>query len=186
MLTITDLKNGTLFEDGGTPWQILEYQHSKMGRGGAVLKTKIRNLLTGAVVDRTYKGSDKFEPVSLDRKHAQYLYSDGNGYVFMDEATYDQFTLGKDIIGDSPKYVREGESIQLQYYKGKPINIDLPVKVTLKVTEAMQADKGNTATAATKPITLETGLVVNAPMFIKTGEEVVVDTRTGTYVERAK
>jgi elongation factor P len=186
MLGITDLKNGTLFEDGGQPWQILEYQHSKMGRGGAVLKTKIRNLVTGAVVDRTYKGSDKFEPVQLERKTAQYLYQEGTNYVFMDESTYDQFILGADILSDSPKYIKEGESIQLQYFQGKPINVDLPVKVALKVTEAPQADKGNTATAATKQITLETGLKVQAPMFIKPGEMVIVDTRTGTYVERAK
>lgn len=186
MIGITDLKNGTIFEDGNQPWVVLEYQHSKMGRGGAVLKTKIRNLITGAVVDRTYKGSDKFEPVQLERKTAQYLYQDGTGYVFMDEATYEQFNLGSDILGDAPKYIKEGESIQLQYFQGKPINVDLPVKVALKVTEAPQTDKGNTATAANKTITLETGLTVQAPMFIKTGETIIVDTRNGSYVERAK
>lgn len=186
MIGITDLKNGTIFEDQGQPWQILEYQHSKMGRGGAVLKTKIKNLITGAVVDKTYKGSDKFEPVQLERKVAQYLYQEGDGFVFMDEATYDQFNLSKEVLGDGDKYIKEGESIQLQYFHGKPINVDLPVKVTLKVTEAMQADKGNTATAASKPITLETGLTINGPMFINEGDSVVVDTRTGTYVERAK
>ena len=104
----------------------------------------------------------------------------------MDEATYDQFNLGKEVIGDTPKYIKEGESVQLQFFKEKPINIDLPVKVTLKVVEAMQADKGNTATAASKPIKLETGLTINGPMFINEGDSVVVDTRTGSYVERAK
>lgn len=185
MLGITDLKTGTIFEDGGQPWQVLEYQHTKMGRGGAVLKTKIRNLITGAVIDKTYKGSDKLEPIRLERKNAQYLYKDGANHVFMDQETYDQFNLPREIIGDAAKYIKEGESIQLQYYKGKPINIDLPVKVTLKVTEAMDGDKGNTATAATKPVTLETGLKVNGPMFLKVGDSVVVDTRTGNYVERA-
>jgi elongation factor P len=186
MLGITDLKNGTIFEDGGQPWQILEYQHTKMGRGGAVLKTKIRNLVTGSVIDKTYKGSDKLQPVQLERKNAQYLYKEGSYYVFMDNETYDQFNLDAKIIGDTPKYIKEGESVQLQFYKGSPINIDLPVKVTLKVTEAMQADKGNTATAASKPITLETGLTINGPMFINEGDSVVVDTRTASYVERAK
>jgi elongation factor P len=186
MIGITELKNGTIFEDGGQPWQVLEYNHSKQGRGGAVLKTKIKNLITGSVVDKTYKGSDKLEPVQLERRNAQYLFQEGTDYVFMDEATYDQFNLGKDVLGDAPKYIKEGESIQLQYFKGKPINIDLPVKVTLKVTEAMQADKGNTATAASKPITLETGLTINGPMFINEGDSVVVDTRTASYVERAK
>ena len=185
MIGITDLKNGTIFLDGGQPWQILEYQHSKMGRGGAVLKTKIRNLITGAVVDKTYKGSDKLEPVQLERKRAQYLYKEGATYVFMDESTYDQFNLASDLIGDSPKYIKEGESIQLQYFQGKPINIDLPVKVTLKVIEAMEANKGNTATAASKPVTLETGLQVSAPMFVKEGDSLVIDTRNGSYVERA-
>jgi elongation factor P len=186
MLGITDLKNGTIFEDGGQPWQVLEYHHTQMGRGGAVMKTKLRNLITGAVIDKTYKGSDKLEPVSLDRRKAQYLYKEDSNYVFMDEQTYDQFNLSKDIIGDAPKYIKEGESIQLQFYKEKPINIDLPVKVTLKITEAMQADKGNTATAASKPVTLETGLIVNGPMFLNEGDSVVIDTRTGAYVERAK
>jgi elongation factor P len=186
MLGITDLKNGTVFEYKGQPWQILEYQHSKMGRGGAVMKTKIRNLITGSTVQETFQGSDKFNPVSLERKKAQFLYNDGVGFVFMDEQTYDQFTLDDSAVGDAPKYIKEGESIQLVYYDGKPISLDLPVKVKLKVTEAMQADKGNTATAASKPITLETGLVINGPMFIKEGETIVVDTRDGSYVERAK
>lgn len=185
MLGITDLKNGTTFEFEGQPWLVLNYEHSKQGRSGAVLRTKIKNILTGAIVQRTFQGSDKFEPVHLERKKAQYLYQDETGYIFMDETSYDQFTFDKDTVGEASKYIKEGDSIELQYYKEKPINLNIPIKVKLKVTEADQADKGNTATAATKPIKLETGAVINGPLFIKPGDTVVVDTRDGSYVERA-
>jgi elongation factor P len=185
MLGINDLKNGTVFENEGQPWLVLDYQHSKMGRGGAVLKTKLKNLITGATLQKTFQGSDKFEPVNLERKRAQYLYEDDGNYFFMDETSFEQFGLDTKTAGDTAKYIKEGESIQLQYYKGKPINIDLPIKVKLKVTVAEKTDKGNTATAASKPITLETGLTINGPMFIKEGDTVVVDTRDGSYVERA-
>lgn len=185
MIGINELKNGTVFEHEGQPWLVLEYQHSKMGRGGAVLRTKIKNLLSGSIVNKTFQGSDKFESVQLERKKAQYLYEDEAGFVFMDEVTYDQFTLDRETVGNTPKYIKEGDTIQLQFYKGRPINIDLPIKVKLKVTEAPQADKGNTATGASKQITLETGLTVQGPMFIKEGDTIVVDTRDGSYVERA-
>jgi elongation factor P len=185
MYGINDLKTGTTFEEGGQPWLVLTYEHSKMGRGGAVLRTKLKNLLTGATVQKTFQGSDKFEPVNLERKKAQYLYEDSGIYFFMDEVSFEQFPLDAAIGGDAAKYIKEGDSIQLQYYKGKPINVDLPIKVKLKVTHAEKADKGNTATAATKPVELETGFTVNAPMFIKEGDTIVIDTRDGSYVERA-
>lgn len=185
MLGITDLKNGTVFEHDGQPWLVLDYTHSKMGRGGAVLKTKLKNVITGATVQKTFQGSDKFEPVSLERKTAQYLYKDGEDYVFMDEASYEQFTLTPRVVGDAAKYTKEGESIELHYYKGKPISLNIPIKVKLRVTEAETADKGNTATGAQKPIKLETGAVIHGPLFLKVGDSVIVDTRTGTYVERA-
>lgn len=185
MLSITDLKTGVMFELSGEPWQILEYQHSKTGRAGAVLRTKIKNLETGATVQKTFQGSEKFEPVQIERKKAQYLYKD-SGFVFMDSANYNQFTLGKEVVGDAVRYIKEGDEIQLAFFKGKPIAIELPIKVSLKVTEAPEADKGNTATAATKQITLETGYKLSAPMFIKSGDSVVVDTRDGSYVERSK
>ncbi len=185
MFTINDLKNGTVFEENGQPWLVLEYQHSKMGRGGAVLKTKLKNLITGAVVAKTFQGSDKFMEVNLERKRAQYLYQEGEFFVFMDSATYEQFNLGKEIVGSLPDFVKEGEEIQLQYYKEKPINIDIPIKVKLQVAEAAETDKGNTATAATKTVKLETGLSIQAPLFVKKGDTLVVDTRNSSYVERA-
>lgn len=186
MYGINDLKTGTVFEDGGQPWIVLDYQHSKMGRSGAVLRTKLKNLVTGATLQKTFQGSDKLQPVSLERKKAQYLYNDGTGYVFMDQENYEQFTFGEDVVGDHIKYIKEGDLVELQYYKDNPISLNVPIKVPLKVTEAMEADKGNTATAATKPITLETGLVIQGPMFIKKGDTLIIDTRDGSYVERAK
>jgi elongation factor P len=183
MLSINDLKTGVIFEDAAEPWQVLEYQHSKMGRGGAVLRTKIKNLKTGAILNRTFQSSEKFEAVKLERKKAQYLYEDA-GSVFMDTSSYEQFTLSKEIVRDTLMYIKEGDEIQLAFYDGKPISIDLPIKVKLLVSEAADADKGNTATAATKQVTLETGLKVNVPMFIKKDDVLIIDTRNGTYVER--
>ncbi|MDD3481168.1 MAG: elongation factor P [Patescibacteria group bacterium] len=185
MLSITDLKTGVIFEIAGEPWQVLEQEHSKTGRAGAVLRTKIKNLETGATVGKTFQGSDKFEPVRIERKKAQYLYLD-NGLVFMDTETYEQFTLGKEVVGNATNFMKEGDEVQLMLYKGRAIAVELPIKVSLKVTEAPEADKGNTATAATKQITLETGYKLNAPMFVKQGDSIIVDTRDGSYVERAK
>lgn len=184
MLSITDLKNGVIFEDNNEPWQILEYQHSKTGRAGAVLRTKIKNLVTGAIINKTIQASEKFPEVTLERKKAQYLYED-NGYVFMDTSTYNQFILGKDVAQNTLDYIKEGDEIQLAFYNNKPILIDLPIKVKLKVTESAKTNKGNTTGSATKQITLETGLKINVPLFIKQDEIIVVDTRDGSYVERA-
>jgi elongation factor P len=183
MLTITELKTGTVFEDQDQPWLVLEYQHSKTGRAGAVMRTKLKNLATGATVQKTFQGSDKFTPVRLEHKRAQYLYED-NGHVFMDSESYEQFNLQPEIVGSAMNYIKEGEEIQLVFYHDKPISIDLPIKVKLKVIEAPGTDKGNTATAATKTANLETGLRVNVPLFVKTGDSIVVDTRDGSYVER--
>jgi elongation factor P len=185
MIGINELKTGTVFELEGQPWAVLEYQHSKMGRGGAVLKTKIKNLVTGSIVQRTFQGSEKFEQIQLERKTAQYLYNDGSNDIFMDEQTFEQFALDKETVGQTVKYIKEGDSVELHYYKGKPISLNIPVKVKLKVVSAPQADKGNTATGATKTIKLETGLEIQGPLFIKEGDTVVVDTRDGSYVERA-
>ncbi|MDD3678935.1 MAG: elongation factor P [Patescibacteria group bacterium] len=184
MLSINDLKTGIIFEDLCEPWQVLEYQHSKMGRGGAVLRTKIKNLKTGAILNRTFQSSEKFKEVRLERKKAQYLYED-SGSVFMDTSNYEQFILPTEITKDALKYIKEGDEIQLAFFDGKPISIDLPIKVKLRVSEAAKADKGNTATAATKQVVLETGLSVNTPLFIKEGDLLVIDTRDGSYVERA-
>lgn len=185
MLSITDLKTGVIFEINNEPWEVLDYQHSKTGRAGAVLRTKIKNLKNGSTINKTFQSSEKFIEVSLERKRARYLYED-NGLVFMESSTYEQFIINKETAKEAKKYIKEGDEIQLVFYDNSPIKIDLPPKVTLSVTESMDANKGNTATAATKKITLETELQIDAPLFIKKGEKIIVDTRDSTYVGRAK
>ncbi len=186
MYGITDLKTGIVFEFEGEPYVVLEYQHSKMGRGGAVLKTKIKNLMTGVIISKTFRGGEKFPPVSIERKKAQFLYRDGDNFNFMDQATYEQVALGGDFIGVASKYLIEGEAYQLQLFEGKAIAIDLPIRMDFTVTEAEKGLKGDSATGATKVVKIETGLKVNVPLFIKKGDRIRIDTRGGSYVERAK
>ncbi len=186
MYGITDLKVGVIFEFEGEPYVVLESQHSKMGRGGAVLKSKIKNLMTGVIISKTFRGGEKFNTVEIERAKAQFLYCEGKEYFFMDQTTYEQMSLDKDFVGEASKYLMEGETYQLQVYKGKPISIDLPIKMNFLVTEAEKGLKGDTASGATKRVKIETGLAVNVPLFIKKGDRIRVDTRDGSYVERAK
>jgi len=186
MYDINDLKVGTVFEYGGEPLVVLESQHSKLGRGGAILRAKVKNLTTGVITSPTYRGNDKFIPISIDRKKAQFLYSEGQSYHFMDQDSYEQVSLSSDFIGNSKNFLVEGASYQLQLYKGSPISIDLPIKMEFMVTEAEKGLKGDTASAATKPVKIETGLMVNVPLFIKKDDKIRIDTRDGSYVERAK
>jgi len=186
MYGINDLKNGTTFELDGQPFIVLDYQHSKQGRSGAVLRTKIRNLLTGATVQRTFSGSEKFAEVDIERKKVQYLYADGDRYYFMDQKDYTQFDLPAEELGHSVNYLKDGEVVQFQFYGDKPINLDLPVKMDFKVTEAGEGLKGDSASGSTKVVTVETGLKVNVPLFIKEGDLIRLNTTDGSYVERAK
>jgi elongation factor P len=185
MYSINDLKTGTTFELDGSPFVVLDYQHSKMGRGGAVLRTKIKNLLTGATVQRTFQGSDKFEEIRIERKKVQYLYCEGGRYYFMDQDDYSQFDLSKEDLETAVNYLKDGEIVQFQYYKGKPINIDLPIKMEFVVTEASEGLKGDRVSAATKPVVIETGISVDVPLFVKQGDRIRIDTRNGQYIERA-
>lgn len=186
MYGITDLKVGVIFEFEGEPYLVLESQHSKMGRGGAVLKSKIKNLITGVIIGKTFRGGEKFHTVEIERKKAQFLYSEGKDSIFMDQSTYEQMSLGSSFIGEASKYLMEGETYQLQIYKGSPLSIDLPIKMDFLVTEAEKGLKGDTTSGATKPVKIETGLKVYVPLFIKKGDKIRVDTRDGSYVERAK
>jgi len=186
MYAISDLKNGTTFEVDGAPFIVLDYQHSKKGRSGAVMRTKIKNLLTGAIVQRTFSGNEKFPEVDIERRKVQYLYKDGNSYYFMDVASYDQFDMAAEDLGNNTNYLKDGEVVQFQFYLDKPINLELPVKMDFEVTEASEGLKGDTASGATKMVTLETGLTVYVPLFIKQGDKVRVNTTDGSYVERAK
>ncbi len=185
MYSINDLKTGTTFEYDQAPYIVLDYQHSKMGRSGAVLRTKLKNLITGATVQHTFQSSDKLEEIRIERRKVQFLYQDSGRYFFMDQEDYSQFDMSKEDLETAVNYLKDGEIIQFQYYKDKPINIDLPIKMTFEVTQASEGLKGDTVSAATKQVKIETGMMINAPLFIKQGDKIRVDTRTGQYVERA-
>ena len=186
MYSINDLKTGTTFELDSQPYVVLDYQHSKQGRSGAVLRTKLKNLISGATIQRTFSGSEKFNEVQIDRKKVQYLYLDNGRYYFMDQNDYTQFDLPAEDLGNNVNYLKDGEVVQFQFYGERPINLDLPVKMDFLVTEASEGLKGDTASGSTKVVTIETGLKVNVPLFIKQGDLIRINTTDGSYVERAK
>jgi len=185
MLGITDLKVGTKFSLDGDPFVVLSYYHSKMGRGGAVVKTKIKNLRSGATFDKTFQGSDKVDEADLSKKSATYLYSDAESANFMDTDSYEQFTLPIAKIGTQKQFLIENSPVDILYFGDEPMDIELPIKMTFRVISAPPSIKGNTASAVTNKVTLETGAIVDAPVFVKEGDKIVVDTRDGSYVERA-
>lgn len=185
MLGITALKTNTKIELDGDPYVVVDYQHAKMGRGGAVVRTKLKNLKTGATLQKTFQGNDKVKPAPLQTRTGQYLFSDGGRYTFMDTKTYEQFAIPDSIVGDAAKFLKEGLEVSLLDFKGDVIAVELPIKVPFKVTETDPGLKGDTAAGGSKPATLESGAVVTVPLFVQTGDSVVVDTRTGAYVERA-
>lgn len=185
MYSITDLKVGTCITLDGQPFVVTSYSHSKQARGGAVVNTKLKNLITGNSLPKTFQGNDKIEPAEISFSRAQYLYNDGTDYFFMDGDSFEQFSFPGSDLGEQTKYLIDGSNVDIQNYDGKPIGVKLPIKMTFEVTDTPPGVKGDTATGGTKPATLETGLVVNVPLFIKAGDKVVVNTETGDYVERA-
>lgn len=186
MLGITDLKTGTTIDMDGAPVMVVDYQHSKMGRGGAVLRTKLRNLKTGAIFDITFKSSDKFDEAVLDRRNCTYLYAEGDQHSFMDSQSFEQFTLTSEEVGPKARFLKEGAEMQILFYEEKPVSVVFPIKMDFEVAHTEPGVKGDTATGGTKPATLETGAVITVPLFIKIGEKIRVNTEEGTYVERAK
>lgn len=185
MLTINDLKIGTKCIFNGDPHVVVFSQHSKQGRAGAVLRSKLKNLLNGATVEHTFAGAEKLEEAILETKQAQFLYGDNESFYFMDPTSFEQFEIAKNQIDDVAKFLKDGETIDILYYDGKAINIQLPIKMKFKITYTEPGFRGNTATNVLKPATIETGAEVRVPIFIKEGDEIVIDTRTGEYVERA-
>jgi elongation factor P len=182
----TDLKTGVLIELEGAPYQVTEYSHAAMGRGGAVVRTKLKNLLTGQVVEKTWRTADKIAPANIERKNAQFLYRDGDILHFMDETTYEQEALPVSIAGDQAKFLVEGSTLQLQSFKDKVIGVDMGNNVYLKVTETEPGLKGDTVSNTLKAATVETGVTVMVPLFINVDDVIKVDTRTGAYLERQK
>ena len=186
MYSPTDLKKGTVIQIDGQPYRVLDYNQKVMGRGGSIVNVKIKNLVTGAVIPKTYKGAEKIERAEVTNKTVQYLYSDGSDFHFMDPVSFEQFQLGADDMADAGDYLLEGDEVSLQSFEGRVINVELPTSVTLKVTYTEIAVKGDTTSSILKDATLETGKVIKVPAFIKTDDTVKVDTRTGSYLERAK
>lgn len=185
MLGLTDIKTGRTIIHNGEPYLVLDYLHSMIGRGGAVMRTKLKNLLTGVIIDYTFSGTDKVDEAEMSNSHAQYLYHEGDEYQFMDTETYDQFFLTTKSLGDATKYLVEGTEVSILNWNNRPINIAVPVKVTLTVTDAPPGIKGDSVSGGDKVVTLETGLQVTTPLFVKTGDRIIVNTEKGTYVSRA-
>ena len=184
MYSTTDFRRGLKIEYKGEPYEIIEFQHVKPGKGAAFVKTRMKNLLTGNVLDINFRSGDKFEKPDLEEREMQFLYSDGSGYWFMDVETYDQISIPADNLGEKAGYLQEGIQVTILFYKGKAIDIELPNFVELKVVETEPGVRGDTVSGGSKPAKLETGLVVNVPLFINEGDVIKIDTRTGEYVER--
>lgn len=185
MITAGDFRNGVTFEADGNILQIIEFQHVKPGKGAAFVRTKTRNVITGAVLERTYNPNDKYPTAFVERKDMQYLYADGDLYYFMDMESYEQLPIDSHKLGDSFAFVKENMEVKVLSYKGNVFGIEPPNFVELKVTQTDPGFKGDTATNATKPATLETGAEIKVPLFIEEGEMIRIDTRTGEYMERA-
>lgn len=183
---VTDLKKGTVFQLDGTPYKVVEYSQKVVGRGGSIVNLKIKSLTDGKVLDKTFKGNDSIQPADVTNANAQFLYSDGGTFYFMDEESFEQHEIDADIVGDYANYMKEGDRVQTQSFNGQVISVELPKNVHLKVTYAEDAVKGDTSSSITKDATLETGAVVKVPAFIKTGDVISVDTTSGAYRERKK
>lgn len=186
MYSPTDLKKGTVIQIDGQPFRVLDYNQKVMGRGGSIVNVKLKNLISGAVIPKTYKGQEKIESAEVRTKTAQYLYSDGNDYFFMDPANFEQFQLPTDDVENVREYLREGDEVGLQFFGERVINVELPTSLSFTVTYTENAVKGDTSSSIQKDATLETGKVIKVPAFIKTGDVVKIDTRDGSYLERAK
>ena len=184
MVTAGDFRNGITFEMEGGVYQIIEFQHVKPGKGAAFVRTKIKNVISGAVVERTFSPTDKFENAYIDRKDMQYSYTDGDLYYFMDLETYEQIPLDHEKVADALLYLKENENATIRFFKGEAFQVNAPNFVELVVTQTEPGFKGDTATGANKPATVETGAQITVPLFVNEGDTIRVDTRTGEYMER--
>ena len=186
MITAGDFRNGVTFEMDGKVMQVVEFQHVKPGKGAAFVRTKMKNVITGAVTETSFNPTAKFEQAFVDRKEMEYSYNDGDLYYFMDMETYDMLPVNKSVLGDNFKFVKENMSCKIMSYKGSVFGVEPPNFVELEVTETDPGFKGDTATNVTKPATLETGAEIKVPLFINAGDRIRIDTRTGEYMERCK
>ena len=184
MIDVNELRKGVTFELDNNLFKVTDYSHHKPGRGKATIRIKTRNLRTGANLDMSFNSGDRVQDIRLDFHNVQYLYTDGDFYHFMDLETYEQPALSAEVLGEVTQYLKEGLEVKLTFFEGEPLDIDLPTTIEVQVTEALPAVRGDTATGVTKKVTTETGLQVDCPSFVETGDVIRVDTRTGTYVTR--
>ena len=184
MIQAGDFRNGSTFEQDGNVLQVVEFQHVKPGKGSAFVRTKTRNVMTGAVTETTYNPSDKFPAAQIDRRDMQYLYEDSGLYYFMDTETYEQLPLNHDQVEDAIAFIVENQNVKIRFFKGSPFSVEAPNFVELLITHSEPGVRGDTATGTTKPATLETGYTLNVPLFVNEGDRIRVDTRTGEYMER--
>ena len=182
----TDLKKNVLITLDGQPYKVIDYSQKVMGRGGSIVNVRVKNLITGALIPKTFKGQEKIEPAEVTTKKVQYLYKDEDKFYFMDPSTFEQYELSNDLVGDSKDFMKDGDEMEIQFYNGSAINLTLPKNLWLEVTYTENAVKGDTSTSVMKDATLETGVVVKVPAFIKTGDVISVDTETYAYRERQK
>jgi len=186
MLPVTSLKNGTIFQENGQPFLVIKYEHKKLGRGKANIKIKARNIKTGALLERTFISGAKVEEAMVEKKTLQFLYFEGENAIFMDPVSFEQVEVAKEVFDGQKKFMQEGEKVEVLFFEGEAVSVELPLSLVLKVTETGPGVKGNSATNIFKPATLENGLQTKVPLFIKVGEKIKVDTKNGEYVERAK
>lgn|SRR5690625_176764 len=185
MINVTELRSGTKVSMDGGLWECLDYQHQKIGRGGAKVIAKFRNLESGAIVERSFNSGERLQDIFIDYRTLQYLYNDGDTYTFMDTETYEQPTLNAAQIGDAARWLKENVEVTVDYYQGKPLKVTLPNIIELKITRTDPGVRGDTVSGGTKPAELESGATVNIPLFVEEGEVIRVDTRTGEYLGRA-
>jgi elongation factor P len=185
-LGVTDLKKGQIFQMDGVPYRVVEYAQKVMGRGGSIVNVKIKSLIDGKVLDKTFKGNESIEPADVGYQTAQYLYNDGTTFYFMNQETFEQFEVSEDLVGDGKGYLKEGDMVTLQFFDGTAINVELPKNVPLKVVYTENVVKGDTTSSVLKDAEVETGITVKVPAFIKQGDIISIDTATGAYRERVK
>ena len=186
MISVTELRAGRTFRFENEPYQVLEYRHTKLGRGTANIRVKVQNLRSGAIVEKTFISGAKVEPIETEVKFLQYLYQEGDNFYFMEPKTFEQFSLSRAALGPKAKFLQEGKEIKVLFWEKKPLMVELPNSLVFKVIQAPPGVKGNSATASYKPVTLDNHLVVKVPLFIKVGDKIKVDTRTGEYIGRVK
>ncbi|AMM32819.1 elongation factor P [Sinomonas atrocyanea] len=184
MATTNDIKNGTVLNLDGQLWNVIEFQHVKPGKGGAFVRTKLRNVLSGKVVDKTFNAGTKIDTATVDRRDFQYLYKDGADFVFMDTDTYDQITVAGETVGNAANFMLENQTVLIALHEGNPLYVELPPSVTLEITYTEPGLQGDRSSAGTKPATVETGYEIQVPLFLETGTRVKVDTRDGGYLGR--